>query len=445
MRVRDLEARIRKRQIRLGVIGLGYVGLPCAVGFAKAGVRTTGIDIDRERLDILRRGQSYIPDIPSEAVTAVVEGGALELTDDYASLGELDAAFICVPTPFTRAKAPDLSSIIAASTALGKYLHTGHIVILQSTTYPGTTEEVVLPILEATGLRSEEDFFLAFSPERIDPGNRLFGPENTPKVVGGIGPGSSILAAALFELIIDQKHIHIVSSPKTAEMCKLLENSFRSVNIALVNELTKLCGRMGIDIWEVIEAAATKPFGFMPFYPGPGVGGHCIPVDPYYLSWKAREYNFYTKFVELAAEVNQSMPYYTVAKVARALNACGRPVQGSQILVLGTAFKRNVDDLRNSPSLEMMKLLVSDGARVFYNDPYIPKVEVENPQDPNRRLLFESRELTSELLQDMDCVLIAVHHDVYEIPWIVEHSRLIVDAQNATGVRPTNAGKVVKL
>ncbi|MFQ5657457.1 MAG: nucleotide sugar dehydrogenase, partial [Candidatus Methylomirabilales bacterium] len=231
----------------------------------------------------------------------------------------------------------------------------------------------------------------------------------------------------------------------TAEMCKLLENSFRSVNIALVNELTKLCGRMGIDIWEVIDAAATKPFGFMPFYPGPGVGGHCIPVDPYYLSWKAREYNFYTKFVELAAEVNQSMPYYTVSKVMRALNACGRPLQGSQILVLGTAFKRNIDDPRNSPSLEMMKLLVGDGGRVFYNDPYIPKVEVENPQDPNRPSIFESRELTSELLQTMDCVLIAVHHDVYEIPWIVEHSRLIVDAQNATrGIR-TDAGKVVKL
>ncbi len=445
MRTEALEARIRKRQVRLGVIGLGYVGLPCAVEFAKAGIQTTGVDIDLERLDILRRGQSYIPDVSSEAVALLVDAGALELTDDFASLGGLDAVFICVPTPFTRAKAPDLSFIVAATEALGRHLHAGHIVVLQSTTYPGTTEEVVLPILETTGLRSEEDFFLAFSPERIDPGNRVYGPQNTPKVVAGIGPESSAVVAALFELIVDRRNIHIVSSPKAGEMCKLLENTFRSVNIALVNELTKLCERMGVDIWEVIDAAATKPFGFMPFYPGPGVGGHCIPVDPYYLSWKAREYNFYTKFVELAAEVNQSMPYYTVSKVIRALNARGLCLQGSQILVLGTAFKRDVDDSRNSPSLEVMKLLHSDGARVFYNDPYVPKVEIENPKDPNRPLVFESRELTPELLQVMDCVLIAVYHTVYQIPWIVEYSRLVIDAQNATGGMRTEAGKVVKL
>ncbi|MFQ5880876.1 MAG: nucleotide sugar dehydrogenase [Candidatus Methylomirabilales bacterium] len=445
MRMQDLEAKIRKRQLRVGVIGLGYVGLPFAVEFAKAGVRTTGIDIDRERLDILRRGQSYIPDVPSQVVASLVEGGVLEVTDDYATLHELDAAFICVPTPFTRAKTPDLSFVIAAAKALGKYLHSGQIIVIQSTTYPGTTEEVVLPILEATGLRVGEDFFLAFSPERIDPGNRLYGPQNTPKVVGGIGPEASALVATLFELIVDRKQIHVVSSPKAAEMCKLLENTFRSVNIALVNELAKLCDRMGMDVWEVIDAAATKPFGFMPFYPGPGVGGHCIPVDPYYLSWKARESNFYTKFIELAAETNQSMPYYTVSKIIRALNAHGRPLQGSQILVLGTAFKRNVEDPRNSPSLEIMQLLHSYGARVFYNDPYIPKVEVESPREPNRPFVYESRALTPELLQAMDCVLIAVHHAFYEISWIVEHSRLIVDAQNATrGIR-TEAGKVVRL
>ncbi len=442
-----LRERIQHHTVRVAVIGCGYVGLPLAVSFARAGVHTTAIDLNADRVARIRRGESYIPDVPAEDLRRAVAEGRLAASADYAAIAEIDAAFICVPTPFTKMKAPDISYIEAAARGVAAHLRPGMLVVLQSTTYPGTTEEVVQPILEAAGLKAGRDFYLAFSPERIDPGNRQYGAHNTPKVVGGIDPESTALTAALFGLLIDPRHIHPVSGPKAAEMCKLLENIFRSVNIALVNELTLLCDRMKIDIWEVIGAAATKPFGFMPFYPGPGVGGHCIPVDPYYLSWKAREYDFYTKFVELAAEVNQAMPFYTVGKVVDGLNARGQALQGAKVLVLGAAFKRDIDDARNSPAVEVLKILWTKGARAAYHDPYVPELHLEQPflhADPVPPV-FRSVPLTEETLEVMDCVVIAVHHSCFDIPWVVKHSRLVVDAQNATRGLDGPGGQVVRL
>ncbi|MBI5167602.1 MAG: nucleotide sugar dehydrogenase [candidate division NC10 bacterium] len=443
----DLRKKIADKTVKVAVIGLGYVGLPLAVEFAKAGIETTGIDVDPDRVGKINQGESYIPDVKGEDVAIQSREGRLRATSDYSVLKDMDAVFICVPTPFTKAKDPNISYIVAATEGIARYLHPGQLIILQSTTYPGTTEEVVLPLLESTGLKASRDFYLAFSPERIDPGNKVFGVKNTPKVVGGFAREDTELACALFELIIEGKHIHPVSGPKAAEMTKLLENVFRSVNIALVNELTKLCDRMGLDIWEVIDAASTKPFGFMPFYPGPGVGGHCIPVDPYYLSWKAREYDFYTKFIELAAEVNQSMPFYAVSKVTEALNRHGKTLKGAQILVLGVAFKRDIDDPRNSPSLEVMKILSSKGAQVYYNDPYIPRVELPEPFLYTQPIpdCYVSQELTEGFLSQMDCVVIAVKHSLYDFPWIVKHSQLVVDAQNATKGILYGREKIVKL
>ncbi|HYB74238.1 MAG TPA: nucleotide sugar dehydrogenase [Candidatus Sulfotelmatobacter sp.] len=442
-----LRERIQDRTVRVAVIGCGYVGLPLAVSFARAGARTTAIDLNADRVARIRRGESYIPDVAAEDVRRAVAEGRLTASADYAVIAEMDAAFICVPTPFTRMKAPDISYVEAAARGVAAHLRPGMLVVLQSTTYPGTTEEVVQPILEAGGLRAGRDFHLAFSPERIDPGNRQYGAHNTPKVVGGIDAESTAVTAALFGLLIDPRHIHPVSGPKAAEMCKLLENIFRSVNIALVNELALLCDRMKIDIWEVIAAAATKPFGFMPFYPGPGVGGHCIPVDPYYLSWKAREYDFYTKFIELAAEVNQGMPFYTVGKVVDGLNARGQALQGARVLVLGAAFKRDIDDARNSPAVEVLKILWTKGAQVAFHDPYVPELHLEEPSlhgDPVPPV-FRSVPLTEETLGAMDCVVIAVHHSAFDIPWIVKHSRLVVDAQNATRGLDGTGGQVVRL
>ncbi len=446
VRWEELLGRIRNKEVQVAVIGLGYVGLPLAVEFARAGVKTIGVDVDPAKVEKIRAGQSYIFDVTTEDIASLTSRGLLEATGDYAVLKDVDAIFICVPTPYTKMKVPDLSFVEAASRGLAAHLRPGQLVILQSTTYPGTTEEVVLPLLEASGLKAGEDFFLAFSPERIDPGNKRYGARNTPKVVGGINEASTRLASALFELFIEAGKVHPVSSPKVAEMTKLLENIFRSVNIALVNELTKLADRMGIDIWEVIDAAATKPFGFMPFYPGPGVGGHCIPVDPYYLSWKAREYDFYTKFIELAAEVNQSMPFYTVNKVIEALNRYGKPLQGSKILVLGAAFKKDIDDARNSPAVEILRILLARGVQASYHDPYVPRIVIEEPT-PDRagERVLESVPLSQGFLEGMDCVLIAVAHSCFDIPWIVQHSRLIVDAQNATKGILEGRGRIVKL
>jgi len=439
--------KARRKDLTVVVIGLGYVGLPLAVGFARAGVRVLGIDVDGARVQAINRGASHIPDVPSADLAPVVAAGRLVASTAYRECARADAAVICVPTPFTRMKAPDLSYIEAACRALAPYVAPGSLVVLQSTTYPGTTEELVRPILETTGRRAGQDFFLAFSPERIDPGNTRYGAHNTPKVVGGIDPASAEAAVALFGLLVPPDQIHRVSGPRAAEMCKLLENIFRSVNIALVNELAKLCHRMGIDIWEVIDAAATKPFGFMPFYPGPGVGGHCIPVDPYYLSWKAREYDFYTKFIELAAETNSSMPFFTVNRISDALNRQGKPLLGAKILILGAAFKRDIDDPRNAPALELMRALLARGAEVSYHDPHVPGVALEEAHGhgdgPARRLT--SVPLTEETLGAQDCICLAVAHSAFDIPWLLKHSRLLMDATGVTRHHPQDRGTVVRL
>ncbi len=444
---RAFARKLETRRATVAVIGLGYVGLPLAVAFAEAGLTTVGLDIDEEKVDKLRRGLSYILDVPAAAIAAQVREGRLVPATDETVLDRADAAVICVPTPFTRAKSPDLTAVVVAAEMVARHLHRDQLIVLQSTTYPGTTEEVVRPILERTGLQVGQDFCLAFSPERIDPGNTRYGITNTPKVVGGCTPACTEACAALFEALIGPDQIHRVCGPKAAEMCKLLENTFRSVNIALVNEMLELCDRMGIDLWEVIDAAATKPFGFMPFYPGPGVGGHCIPVDPYYLAWKAREYDFHTKFIELAAETNASMPFYTVWKVTEALNRAGRPVKGAKILILGVAFKRDIDDPRNSPALEILKLLAAQGAEVTYHDPYIPKVVLSADRFLTGASIatLESVPLTAARLEAQDCIVVAVAHRHFDFPWIVRHSRLVVDAQNATKMIGEGREKIVKL
>ncbi|MBI4242095.1 MAG: nucleotide sugar dehydrogenase [Candidatus Rokubacteria bacterium] len=438
-----LKEKIQRKDVTVAIVGLGYVGLPLAIGLSRAGSRVVGVDTDPQRVAALEAGQSYIRDIPAATLAPLVQAGRLTATTDYAATGAADAIIICVPTPSTRMKAPDLSYIEAACRAIIPHLHPGMVVVLQSTTYPGTTEELVRPLLEQSGLRAGRDFALAFSPERIDPGNPHFSAHNTPKVVGGIDPDSTEAAALLFGLLVPNEQIHRVSGPRAAEMCKLLENVFRSVNIALVNELATLCNRMGLDVWEVLDAAATKPFGFMPFYPGPGVGGHCIPVDPYYLSWKAREYDFYTRFIELAAEVNSTMPAYTVGKIAQALNRQGKPFQGARVLVLGAAFKRDIDDSRNSPAVEIMKLLRTRGAEVTYHDPHVAEVLFEEGGGGNG--VMRSVPLTTELLATQDCVCLAVAHSTVDTGWIVKESRTLIDATGVTRFLDGDQSHVIRL
>jgi UDP-N-acetyl-D-glucosamine dehydrogenase len=426
----SLAAKLSDRSAHIAIIGLGYVGLPLAVGFAKAGYQVLGLDTDPRKIVALEDGRSYILDVETEDVAAIVRAGNFAASDDYDLLRDTDAILICVPTPFDAMKAPDLVFVEQAARGIAPRLHTGHLVILQSTTYPGTTEEFVRPMLEESGLKAGVDFHLAFSPERIDPGNQQYSVENTPKVVGGLTPRCTELARSLLAQLFS--HVHVLSSPRAAEMSKLLENIFRSVNIALVNELALLSERMGIDLWEVIEAAKTKPFGFMPFYPGPGVGGHCIPVDPYYLSWKAREYDFYTKFIELAAEVNQAMPYHVVDLVAEALSQGDKPLNGARVLVLGVAFKRDIDDARNSPAERIIELLLRRGADVSYSDPYVSRFRIgQDVFYPNERWL-ESQDLTPETLAAADCVVIVASHKAVDYPKVVRHARLVVDAVNVT-------------
>ncbi|MDY7040746.1 MAG: nucleotide sugar dehydrogenase [Chloroflexota bacterium] len=439
----DLQTKIDDGTALVCVLGLGYVGLPLAVGFACAGFTVIGLDLDERKVAALRQGKSYINDVQSDDVTALVANGALKVTSDYDILRQVDAVFICVPTPFDAMKAPDLSFIINAAEGIVPHLRVGQLVILQSTTYPGTTEEVVLPILERNGLKAGQDFHLAFSPERINPGDKVHGVHNTPKVVGGLTPRCTELARALLCRLFGQ--VHVVSTPRAAEMTKLLENIFRSVNIALVNELAMLSERMGIDFWEVIAAASTKPFGFMPFYPGPGVGGHCIPVDPYYLSWKAREYDFYTKFIELAAEVNQDMPYHVVERVSKALSDQGKPLRGARILVLGVSFKRDVDDARNSPAERIIELLLDRGGEVQYNDPYVPRYRVGSDVFWREEQVLESVPLTTETLAASDVVLIIAGHTVYDYDRVVAHAPLVVDTVNATQAVDGKDDKVVRI
>jgi len=426
----ELLERIYDRTCHVGVIGLGYVGLPLATAFARAGFRTTGLDIDQSKIDRIATGNSYIPDVASDEIGTYVDAGLLSATADYNVLRKVDAVFICVPTPYDAQRAPDLSYIRAASEAILPRLRQGMLIILQSTTYPGTTEEIVKPILERSGLQAGVDFHLAFSPERIDPGNQEWSAYNMPKVVGGLTSVCTELAAELLRQM--GAPVHIVSSPKAAELTKLLENTFRSVNIALVNELALLSERMGIDFWEVVEAAKTKPFGYMPFYPGPGVGGHCIPVDPYYLSWKAREYDYYTEFIELAGEVNQAMPYHVVDLVGQALSWRKKAMRDARILVLGVAFKPGIDDARNSPAKRVIELLVSQGAQVHYHDPYIPSLQVGNNIFHAEPLELESVPLTPEELKAADCVIIATGHRSVDYGLVLDRADLIVDTCNAT-------------
>ncbi|MDP2726533.1 MAG: nucleotide sugar dehydrogenase [Dehalococcoidia bacterium] len=424
-------------------MGLGYVGLPLAVALAKVGFPVVGVEVNPQRAASLMRGESYIGDVPSAELATLVQTGLLRATEDASELGQADVIIISVPSPLQHNKAPDLSHIIAAARQISGYLKRGQLVILQSTTYPGTTEEDVLPILEKSGLKAGVDFHLAFSPERINPGDREHTVSNTPKVVGGLTSVCGELARSLLATI--HPRVHMVTSPRAAEMTKLLENTFRAVNIALVNEMAMLCERMGLDVWEVIAAASTKPFGYMPFSPGPGVGGHCIPVDPFFLLWKAREYDFHTKFIELAAEVNESMPYHTVGKVVEALNSRSKPTKGSRILILGVTYKANVEDARNTPATRIIELLLGMGAEVAYSDPYVPQLQLGDDSFLHRNCRLDSVPLTDDRLDWADCLVIITPHSLYDLERIVGRAGLVVDTCNATGPMGNAAGKVFRL
>ncbi|MBN1886678.1 MAG: nucleotide sugar dehydrogenase [Thermoflexales bacterium] len=427
----------------IAIIGLGYVGLPLALAFGRAGLLVLGIELEQNKIEALEAGRSYIPDVPAADIASLVARGLLRASSDYDTLREADAIFICVPTPYDAAKAPDLSFIISAAEGIAARLRAGQLIVLQSTTYPGTTDEVVLPILERGGLKAGQDFDLAFSPERIDPGNTRFNAINTPKVVGGTSGSATRRAAELLQRI--GAPVEIVSSARAAEMTKLLENIFRSVNIALVNEMALLSERMGLDIWEIIRAARTKPFGFMPFYPGAGVGGHCIPIDPLYLSWKAREYDFHTNFIDLAANVNESMPYHVVDLVARGLSRQGRGLAGASVLVLGVAFKPDIDDPRNSPAERVIELLLLRGAQVEYHDPHVPRFSIGPDVFQRQRLDLESVELDDARLGQADCVLVITGHHSLDYARVVEGARLVVDCCNATRQVSSGKDKIVLL
>jgi UDP-N-acetyl-D-glucosamine dehydrogenase len=429
-----LTRKIENRSARLAVIGLGYVGLPLAVEFAQAGFHVTGIDVDARRVKQLLAGESYIRDVPTRDVAALVRSGHLTATADFSVLKRMNAVNVCVPTPLSKHRDPDMSFIVSASEQVARHIKPGLLVILESTTYPGTTDELILPLLEKTGLKVGRDFFLAFSPERVDPGNARYNTRNIPKVVGGVTPACTEMAARLYAQRLE--HVVPVSSPQVAEMVKLLENTFRSVNIGLVNEIALLCKRLKIDVWEVIDAAATKPFGFMPFYPGPGLGGHCIPIDPLYLSWKARASGFEARFIELAGHINAQMPHYVVDLVAQSLNQGGKSVQGSRVLVLGVAYKADIDDIRESPSLDIMQTLIERGARVEYSDPFVPSLAFAG-----RRL--KSVPLSATSLKRFDCAVIATAHKNVPYASVLRHSRGVVDTRNA--LKGRRSSKIVRL
>lgn len=432
-----LESKIASREARIGVIGLGYVGLPLGVEFARVGFSVTGFDVDRIRVQAIQRGESYVGDVPGPILKELVDQERLRASADFTLLAETDVVVICVQTPFTVTKEPDLSFVTSALKEIQQHLRRGQLIVLQSTTYPGTTEEVALPLLAASGLRVGEDYFLAFSPERVDPGNKRYSTGDIPKVVGGITPTCTRLTQLLFEQIVTR--VYAVSSAKVAELTKLLENVFRSVNVALVNELTQLCDRMGVNVWEVVDAASTKPFGFMAFQPGPGVGGHCIPVDPYYLSWKAKEYDFNTKFIALAAEINENMPYYVAERVTEAVNVrARRSIADARLLVLGVAYKRGVADVRESPALKVLERLQRRGAAIVYHDPYVEHIRLNGHE-------YNSVPLTSEEIGSADCVLILTDHDGIDYPWVVENARLIFDTRNATRDVRAGSSKVIRL
>ena len=418
----DLISKADRRQILFGIVGLGYVGLPLAVELARAGYRVLGFDVNPDVVEGLNEGRSHVKDVTQAQLQKAMECGRFSATTDMARLSEPDAISICVPTPLSKFKDPDVSFIVAATEAVKKRLRRGQAIVLESTTYPGTTREIMLPALESTGLTVGQDFFLAFSPERVDPGNPTYGTRNTPKVVGGITKDCQKVAVALYQPAIDS--LVPVSTTEAAELVKLLENTFRSVNIGLVNEMAIVCDKLGVDVWEVIEAAATKPFGFMKFLPGPGLGGHCIPIDPHYLAWKMRGLNYKTRFIDLAGELNTEMPLFWVRKLAESLNSQGKAVKGASVLVLGVAYKRDIEDIRESPALDIIRLLEGQGAKVSYSDPHVPSFREDGHE-------FRSVELTAERVAASDCVMIVTDHTAIDYRMIKRNAKLVVDTRNA--------------
>ncbi len=419
----QLLSRLEARTAVVGVVGLGYVGLPLAEVFARGGVKVVGFDVDPAKIESILAGKTYIGDLTDEQVGSQVRAGRLTATTDFDGLAEVDAILICVPTPLRKTLDPDISYVVSAAEEIKRRLRPGQLVVLESTTYPGTTEEVILPLLESADGKVGESFFLAFSPERVDPSNPRFKTENTPKVVGGVIEGCREVAAALYKLAIPE--VHVVSSARAAEMVKLLENTFRLINIGLVNEIALVCERLGLNVWEIIDAAATKPFGYMPFYPGPGLGGHCIPIDPHYLSWKLRSLNFFTRFIDLAAEINRGMPQNVVNRIGLLLNDRRKPLNGAKVLVLGVTYKRDTADVRESPALDVIELLRQRGADVAYTDPYVPELDIEGHAVP-------SRPVTPASLASEDAVVIVTDHSSVDYAAIVESAPLVFDTRNAT-------------
>ncbi len=429
--------KVAERRAQVHVIGLGYVGLPLAEAFVRAGYPVAGVDVDSHKVESLRSGHSYVGDITDEQLASAIETDRLHFYTDYSALPDADVIIICVPTPLDKTKDPDISYILMAAEGIATHIRSGQLVILESTTYPGTTEEILLPRLEHAGLKVGQDFFLAFSPERIDPGNPEFTVTNTPKVVGGVTAACGQIATQLYESIID--HVVRVSSPRVAEMTKLLENTFRMVNIALVNEVALMCDRLDVDVWEVIEAAATKPYGFMPFFPGPGLGGHCIPLDPNYLAWKMRTLNYNARFIQLANDINAAMPPHVITRITDALNDEGKSVRNARILVLGVAYKSNIGDVRESPAIEIMESLQRRGARVAYHDPYVATLQMPDGQ------VLHSVPLDAERLRWSDCTAIITNHDLFDWETIVTEAPLIVDTRNATHHVNAHGARIVKL
>ncbi len=433
----DLIAKIKNRSAQVGVVGLGYVGLPLSMELAKVGLRVTGFDVSKEKIKLLNRGKSDIDDVKDATVKEMVDSGYFKATDDPTLMSKLDTISICVPTPLSKTKDPDVSYILAAVRWVQEHMKSGTLVVLESTTYPGTTEDLILPLLEEGGLKVGIDFFLSFSPERVDPGNPVYNTKNTPRVVGGITPACTKVAKIFYEQTIP--NIYAVSSTGAAEMVKLLENTFRSVNIGLVNEVAVMCDRLGLDVWEIIDAAATKPFGFMPFYPGPGLGGHCIPIDPHYLSWKLKSLNYYARFIELAGDINSHMPEYVVERINQMLNErFAKAINKSTILVLGVAYKPNIKDTRESPALDVIKLLESKGAKIQYSDPYVGEIMWHDSK-------HKSRELTASLLKRADLTVILTHHSDFDYQWVVDNANAVFDSRNATRGVKKGRNKIVLL
>ena len=441
----EIKQLIAERRARIGVIGLGYVGLPLIVEFGRQGFSGVGFEVDAKKAATINAGHSYIPDVPTEHVKELVDKQLLHATTDFSELKDCDAIIICVPTPLRKTKEPDVSYILAASEQIQKYMRRGQIVILESTTYPGTTNEVLLPMFEEIGLKMDEDFLLAFSPERVDPGNPKFQTHNIPKVVGGCTADSAEVASLLYQQIVSQ--VHAVSSARVAEAAKLLENTFRAVNIGMANEMARLCYALGIDTWEVIRAAATKPFGFMAFYPGPGIGGHCIPLDPHYLSWKARQHGFDSRFIGLAEEVNSRMPQHVVQLATDGLNDDAKAAKGSRVLLLGVAYKKDIDDMRESPALAIIDLLRKKGADVRFHDPYVPEVQFEDAHTLAGGEPLYNVPLTVEEVAAADCVIIVTDHANVDYAMVTQQAKLIVDTRNALTpeLREKSQARIVRL